>query len=775
MNARRFLANHLTVTALLLMLCVTAQAQQPSQTPAHPSAEDTRIARLVGLAKVWGAVKYFHPYLAYREIDWDKALVETIPKVKAATTPQEYQAAINQMLGVLSDNSTRAEIEKDTKAAPPHQTIATTKEPVRTENGVLVIDAMQIAQTAAQNNTALSGFIGKISQAIPTAQAVVIDGRAGGQTTGTAYDFRLLLRQMLWQILNASVTLGSTRYRMHSGYATQTGRGARFYYSAFVNVAPETITGQNKAKTPPVVFIVNENTPAATDILSGLQSANRAFVVQEGEQAPETSSGTFTIELPNDVKVRIRTSESINLDGSVGFQADVVVPKSDGQDAAMREAMQAAQQNKFGQSGPRTATNFMSQVDQKDNPYAGMEYPSTEYRLLALFRFWNVINYFYPYKNLIGDSWESVLPRYIPKFEANKDAVDYQLTVHQMVTEMHDSHGEVQNANAAAEKLGMFLPPIVVRYVEHQAVITSVLDDKLPIKIGDVILTVDGEPVEKRREFLSRFLAASTPQDLLSVVHSSLLRGQKESVAKLRVRSADGEVRGVELARAMMLNDPKLFAARQRSTPVVQVLSSGYGYVDLARLQVSEVNKMFETIKSTPAVIFDMRGYPNRTMWSIAPRLTEKTTPVAALFSRPLLEATSLSNSELAEGANYTFAQRLPERKGDIYKGKVVMLINEDAFSQAEHTCLFFEAATNVTFIGTPTVGANGDVTYMVLPGNLPVSFSGQNVRHADGRQLQRVGIQPTIRVEPTIGGVVTGRDEILESAVKYLQENVEK
>ena len=86
------------------------------------------------------------------------------------------------------------------------------------------------------------------------------------------------------------------------------------------------------------------------------------------------------------------------------------------------------------------------------------------------------------------------------------------------------------------------------------------------------------------------------------------------------------------------------------------------------------------------------------------------------------------------------------------------MLINEYAISQSEHTCLFFAAATDVTFIGTPTAGANGDVTLMVLPGNLEVSFTGHNVRHADGRQLQRVGIQPHIKVARTVRGIVEGR-----------------
>lgn len=253
-------------------------------------------------------------------------------------------------------------------------------------------------------------------------------------------------------------------------------------------------------------------------------------------------------------------------------------------------------------------------------------------------------------------------------------------------------------------------------------------------------------------------------------VNGRPLLGPKDSVVKLRVQGIDGATRDVELTRSEPITDPKWFQLLERSTLVMQVLPSGYGYVDLDRLQAGEVDKMFDTIKETPAVIFDMRGYPNGTAWPIAPRLTDKGNVVAALFARPILEATNLTNSDVAETPRYSFSQKLPDPQGDIYKGKVVVLINEDAISQAEHTCMFFEAATDVTFIGTPTAGANGDVTFMVLPGNLAISFSGHDVRHADGRQLQRIGIQPTIKVAPTIRGLVDGRDEILEAAIKFLQ-----
>lgn len=773
MSPRQLTLKSLALAALLLALCLDAGAQQA----AASASDNARVERLAGLAKLWAAAKYFHPYLAYREIDWDKALVEAIPKVRDAKTPQEYRAALDRMLSVLGDPGTRAELAGEVKDAPSTQTPAPAPagEFVRSEGGVLFIDLMRLAEAGARDNMLLRVQLGKIGDMSDAAKAVVLDARrAEAADDYASYYVADILRQTLPQFLDSDVTLGSTRYRLHNGYATQSG-GASFYYSAVANLTPQTLAGRNKAKAPPIVFIINEHTPPVTDTLGGLQQAGRAYVIQEGERAPEAGGGTATIELPEGVRARLRTSEPVNPDGSVGFDADAVVAKAAGEDAALREAVRAAQEHRLSQAGKKTAAAPAPLVGQKERPYAEMEFPSAEYRLLALFRYWAVVNYFYPYRHLIEETWATVLPRYIPKFEADRDAADYQLTVRELVTEMHDSHGGVQNANASAERLGTYLPPVIVRYVENRTVVTNVLDEKLPVKVGDVVLTIDGEPVERRVEFLARYTAASTPQALMKNVHANLLRGQKETAAKLHVRGADGRERDVELPRTFGNADrAKLFAAMQRTSPVVQVLPSGYGYVDLARLQVGEVDKMFETIKDTPAVIFDMRGYPNGTAWAVAPRLTEKSQPVAALFSRPLLEAPTLRETEL-DASSYTFSQRLPERKGDVYKGKVVMLINEDAISQSEHTCMFFEAATDVTFVGTPTTGANGDVTFMVLPGNLAVSFTGHDVRHADGRQLQRVGIQPHVKAAPTVGGIVAGRDEILEAAVRHLQGSLKK
>jgi len=83
----------------------------------------------------------------------------------------------------------------------------------------------------------------------------------------------------------------------------------------------------------------------------------------------------------------------------------------------------------------------------------------------------------------------------------------------------------------------------------------------------------------------------------------------------------------------------------------------------------------------------------------------------------------------------------------------------------------FFEAATDVTFIGSPTSGANGDVTFFYIPGDISIRMTGQSVRHADGRQLQRVGILPDIEITSTIEGIRSGKDEVLERAIEYVEK----
>jgi len=229
------------------------------------------------------------------------------------------------------------------------------------------------------------------------------------------------------------------------------------------------------------------------------------------------------------------------------------------------------------------------------------------------------------------------------------------------------------------------------------------------------------------------------------------------------VQTPDGTLRSVSATRTNGVYDLRPY----RTGAVYRLLDARTGYVDLERLTNADVNAMFELFRNTDAIVMDMRGYPQATAWSIAPRLTDVDTPVAAVFRRNILSGIPQGGSFLT---SYRFEQQLPATTLWRYHGRTVMLTDTRAISQSEHSGLFYRTANGTRFIGSGTTGANGDVTYFYAPGNIQIVFTGHDVRWPDGTQLQRVGLIPDIFVEPTIRGLADGRDEVLDRALEYLR-----
>jgi C-terminal processing protease CtpA/Prc len=316
------------------------------------------------------------------------------------------------------------------------------------------------------------------------------------------------------------------------------------------------------------------------------------------------------------------------------------------------------------------------------------------------------------------------------------------------------------NSRELSAFYGTASPPVELRWIENRPVVTRVRNVE-GIHPGDEVTKIDGEPYRKRADELAKHIAASTPQSMMSRVTALLLAGPPDSVVRVALKTGDGPEREIELKRGAMSWRP------YRAGEVIRLIKPKIGYVDLERLSNAQVDEMFEKFRDTEAIIMDMRGYPQGTAWSIAPRLSEKPQPVAAQFRRNLVMT---GNEDESGVATLLFEQRLPATTKPRYKGKTVMLIDERAISQSEHSGLFYRTANGTVFVGSATTGANGDVTWFMAPGGLRIGFSGHDVRWRDGRQLQRVGLKPDIAVQPTIEGIRAGRDEVLERAVAFIE-----
>ena len=92
--------------------------------------------------------------------------------------------------------------------------------------------------------------------------------------------------------------------------------------------------------------------------------------------------------------------------------------------------------------------------------------------------------------------------------------------------------------------------------------------------------------------------------------------------------------------------------------------------------------------------------------------------------------------------------------QGEVFKGKVVILVNEISQSQAEYTAMSFRAGDNVSIVGSTTAGADGNVSNIPLPGGMRTMISGIGVYYPDGTETQRIGIVPDFEVKPTLKSI---------------------
>lgn len=723
--------------------------------PASPPPHTKRIA---DAARLWSRLQWVHPALADDRIDWDRALLDALPAIAAADTDAAKVEALRLLIAPLNDEAALVGVApapvyvKVLEGSPTTQMLA---------DGILLVNLHRLPSPF---DVEFANNVAAIQQAMEPARAVIIDLRpAAASWFGPADVVNRLVPELIVRALSEPAVRG----RMHQGYRPQTGISSGGYFSAWMTQAAQVLVPSATARLRPMAFIINSATILPPSVLA-LQKSGLAYVVAEGH--PDLSWVAPVQELEvSGTAVRFAAGELVFEDGMTGFGADRVLPVSTDtgpSSAAVRSAV-ALLAGVF-RPGIEIAWRSLAPLARwvPDRRYPEPALPSPARRQLAVIRLWSVIDNFFPYKALLDEPWDAALPEFLARMDEVTDARDYALVLAEMAARLHDNH--VRLVGVSFDRaLGEAALPLRMDVVEGRVVVSELLDRTAArgVMLWDEILSIDGEPVDTARARLERVISwANDGTRALNPVRRALGRGSDGSVAVLKVRGADGAIVERSLIRSTAHAKPM---PQRRGGDEVRILAGGIGYVDLDRLKTAQVDAMFEQLKDTRAIVFDMRGYPNGTAWSIAPRLNVKGATLGPIFEPPLLQA-GMAWDEPGLGR---WVQTLPPGDGKpLYRGRVVMLIDARTQSQAEHTGLFFEAACDLTYVGSPSAGSNGDVTRMVLPGALELSFSGQGVRRPDGRQLQRTGLQPHLATSPTLAGLRAGHDEVLERAISFLE-----
>jgi len=709
-----------------------------------------RLRRVAKVGQLWSEIRFRHPRLMQDGMDWDAALIKALPKVEAAQDAASYAEAVRDMVAVLRDPLTRV----DTKPVMHAPHIENPRPFVGWERDVLVLN---LSAAPAHEVMAAAGkqVEQRLGESLARARAVVVDLRVAPRRS--PWEYELALTSLLPLLYSGEVRVPGMRSTLYSGHPQQMSLSSGGY-SVTMSQTPEMLLpGSSGPKPERIVFVMDRLSPVVPRLL-GLYARGTGLVVAEGEVGEEAVVPVETMDLGEGLLATFRLGEP-----GVAFIPDARVPEQSAapeaqapatppQDKALAVAVGMARARGPLHSRPTLA--WPSPVWHLDATYPEMLYPDRAYRQLAAIKLWNVVRLFSPNLALLGGAWDGALLRLLPKFEAASDASGYARAVLEFAAQIGDGHTTAKGHPEVDKLLGDAPPPFEVMELEGQPVVVRInLPAAVPgLKVGDVVEAVDGVLMSERVQALANIVSASTEAHRRYRLQRYALSGPDGSEMVLRVRDANG-TRQIKGRRDKLGLVQAMAGGRE-----YEVLPGNIGYVDMSRLLPENIEAMEAAMEGTSGLVVDLRGYPKTPSWPISMWLNQKGAQVMALFERNLVGAEGVQRMK--------FEQRSSPPPGAKYPGRVVVLIDERAISQSEHACLDLEAANAVTFVGSPTAGANGDITDVTLPGGMAVTFTGHEVRHADGRQLQRVGIRPHIPVRPTIAGLRAGRDEVLERAL---------
>ena len=387
--------------------------------------------------------------------------------------------------------------------------------------------------------------------------------------------------------------------------------------------------------------------------------------------------------------------------------------------------------------------------------------PAEDYKLLALFRFWNIIHYFFPYRSLMDKDWDSVLEAFIPKVMSTRSAQDYHLAMAELAAFLNDGHA-MASSQAMDDLWGANWAPARARWVEGKMVVVKAFPALLggaDLRTGDVITALDGVPVEDLRRDRSKYISASNEPFLDQRLCWFLLRSKTGNMTLSLDRfGAALDVRIPCLPKATV--DQAEAAAWP--SPGYSLRPGNIGYAHLKALQADEVATMFSQFRDTVGIVFDLRNVPNPTLYEICKFLYPK--PLE--FARPVTPSMRFPGK--FESALPAFVAGPAQESEAYYRGRVVIVVDEDTLSRGEFTTMALRAAPGAVVVGGRTAGADGNVSSIELPGGITVTFTGTSSVYYNHYQTQRNGIVPDIVVRPTLDGIRAGRDECLERAFDY-------
>jgi len=403
---------------------------------------------------------------------------------------------------------------------------------------------------------------------------------------------------------------------------------------------------------------------------------------------------------------------------------------------------------------------------------------SEDEKLAGLSKFWSEVKYNFVYVDKLKElDWDKLYLETIPKVRATRSTAEYYQVLIELCAKLQDGHTNVYPARELRN--AMTRPLLTTHLVEGRVLVREVFDPALAaggVVPGTEILEVDGEPVTAyaQRE-IAPYVSASTPQDLASRVYGyQFLVGPQGKTPRVTYRNASGKSFVLATRRVDWESFGKAaggkppFELRKLPGNVAYVALNGFGDSKAADAFLAA----FDQIATSTALIIDLRnngGGNSHEGYRVLATLTDQPFATSKWSTRQYLPAYRAWKRPLPDFQGTAETWQPDGRRH--FRGPVAVLTSGGTYSAAEDFMVAWEGMRRGPIVGEPTGGSTGQPLFVSLPGGGVARICTKADTYADGRAWVGHGIQPTVRVAPTVADLRRGRDTVLEAALTAVRQ----
>jgi C-terminal processing protease CtpA/Prc len=408
--------------------------------------------------------------------------------------------------------------------------------------------------------------------------------------------------------------------------------------------------------------------------------------------------------------------------------------------------------------------------ESREPKYPDISWEDQGFRILTLFKFWNVMEYCSSFVELTDQPWNTLLKKYIPRFLEPENKEKYEFTMRELFACINDSHDFASSPTFSLYLLPpdsfCYVFPIQLTATENGEIVVKHSSVK-EFKQGDIIQKIDGKNMNEIIERYVRYVPASKRSTLVHIfildwgLPLLLPKNSKLTVTSMR----DGK----EMTRTFDCNwlENKTVYNKKTNNDYenkYQFAAKKIAYIDIGTMRDDSITDFIARNRLSKGIIIDIRSRYANNMY-VDQALRSWLVKGQEVFCW-------LSVNDKSNPGNFEIAAKMDAgtNNPDYYRGKVAILVDEGTMSFSELRSMAYRKAINSKIIGTSSAGAVGPVDHFYLPEGLFFQYAGAASYYPDWEVAQRKGVKIDIPVKQTVEDIRNGRDVWMEKAIQFIE-----